>query len=63
MPKTKYKLHSFRFETYKDWWVFPLAITFNLNNIVYWERNFQIAIHFLCFHVRWFWVAERSGEE
>lgn len=60
---TKYKLYRHDAKMYKDWWVFPLAVQIQFNDMIYMDKNFAITVHFLCFHVRWlFMEVEKSSE-
>ena len=59
----KFKLNRAYFKIYTDWWIFPFAISLNINDPVLREKNFQISIHFLCFHAAWKWVEEENEDE
>lgn len=52
----KYKLHSNEVRRFNNWWVFPLAVQIHPNNPWYTEKNLEITVDFLCFHVRWLFL-------
>lgn len=59
---SKYKLTKYYLEIYINWWVFPLAVQIQSNDLVYMAKNFSITISFLCFHVRWIFI-ERGEDD
>lgn len=61
MGMTKYKLYRHNAKIYKDWWVFLLAMQIHPNNPWYREKNLEITVDFLCFHVRWLFVEVEDG--
>ncbi len=63
MGMTKYKLHKHDTKIYKDWWVFPLALQVFLNDMLYKNKNIEITIHFLCFHIRWLFLEAEDGND
>jgi hypothetical protein len=63
MGMTKYRLYKHDFYTYKDWWVFPVAVQVHLNDMIYKDKNFAITLHFLCFHIRWLFMEVEDGND
>lgn len=50
------KLSRFTFRVFRDWWNILPTIEIHGRDYVYYENNFQICIHFLCFHWRWLFM-------
>lgn len=50
------KFQGCRFNLWKkDWYILP-GLQLFFNDPIYARKNFSIGLHFLCFHVRWFWL-------
>lgn len=52
----KYK--GFKYLTSWTWFVIFPTITLLFNDRVYMHKNLAIEIHWLGFHLRWFWIKE-----
>lgn len=63
MGATKYKPYRHDAEIHKDWLVFPLAVQILSNNPWFTEKNLEISVHFLCFHIRWVFIEYKAESE
>ena len=57
------RFYDKRFCIYKDWITLIPTIDININACEYQCRNFRIELHWLCFHARFMWLLEESGDE
>ena len=53
------KFKDYKCQVFKDFWVLVPTVALNFNSPVYYGRNLAVEIHFLCVHMRWFWLEER----
>lgn len=58
----KYKLYKRGGYILTDWWYALPAIEVRLNDLVYGEPNFCIAVHFLSFHYRWLFLKKEAED-
>lgn len=53
----KYRLHDYKHEICGDWWHLLPTIEIYGKDYRFYEQNFTVAVHFLCFHARWRFMA------
>lgn len=53
----------FYFQIIWEWFfIFP-TIVICKDEQHYYDKNFSIQIHWLCFHLKWFWIKGMSAEK
>ena len=56
------KYENFRYFISWKWLVIFPTIVILKDEPQYFDKNFTIQLHWLCFHLRWFWIKEYYNE-
>lgn len=54
------KFERYKCQIWKDTWYLIPTISIRFNDPIYFGKNCAIMFHFLCIHMRWFWIEERD---
>ena len=56
------KFKHFNFQIHWDWFVLIPTIIIMIDEQIYYDKNFSIQLHWLGFHLRWFWIRRINND-
>lgn len=57
------KFKHFYFQIHWDWLVLLPTIIIMIDEQMYYDKNFSIQLHWLGFHLKWFWIGKENKND